>query len=660
MKLFDNIEIGSITAKNRLIMPAINLKYCPGGEASDRLINFYERRAKGGVGTIVVGGCLIAEPNYSSMVSISDDQYISGLHRLTKRLHGYEVKVFAQLFHAGRYASSKATGCQAVAPSPIASRYTRETPRELTIAEIEIIVEQFANAAYRAQEAGFDGIELIGSAGYLISQFFSPITNKRNDKYGGSFANRIRFSLELVNQISKVVGSQFPLIFRVSGNEFMPGGNTNKEVADKCIELEKAGVDLFNVTGGWHESIIPQITMQVPRAAMAHLAMGIKNSVNVPVVACNRITDPFTAEKIVSNGQADMVGLGRVLIADPDWPNKAAQGRGHEIRYCVACNQGCLDNIFSGKEVECTVNAEAGYEEVRKIEPTSKPAKVLVVGSGPSGLECGRVLAQRGHQVEIWEEKNTLGGQLNLVSSIPGFEEWNNLKHSLISAIERSNVKVIINQKATLNAIVNHNPDVVVIASGAESIIPQIAGIEYTFQASEILEGNVSAGKNVIIIGAGAVGCKTALFLTEQNRVSSDILAFFIRYQGLHDPDLEELLPGSKRKITLIEKTAGIGGSIGQTTRWIILQDLKQAQVDYVTNATVTEIRKDGVEYKQGQNSYFINADTVIIASGLKSKDDLSKDLKKVIPHVFTIGDSKQPRNILEAIHEGYIMGSEI
>ncbi len=362
MKLFEPIEFGGMEIKNRIVLPAVGLNYTtPDGRVTDKLLRFYEERAKGGIGFAVVGVAKI-EPYFFGGIAAHSDEYIPDLKKIADVFHKYDVKCALQLWHPGRYEISFDPNRQPVAPSPIPPPiFTKRTPKELTKEEILQIEEEFADAAVRAKKAGFDAVELIGSAGYLISQFFSPATNKRTDEYGGSIENRARFAVEIIERIKEKCGN-YPVMIRIPGDEFVEGGNTVREMKQIARILEDAGVVAINVMAGWHESRKPLTTMLVPRGGFAYLAAEIKQAVNVPVIASHRINDPMVAEKILQEGKADMVAMLRALIADPELPRKAKEGRFDEIRYCVACNQGCMDMVMQGQPVTCLVNPMVGRE----------------------------------------------------------------------------------------------------------------------------------------------------------------------------------------------------------------------------------------------------------------------------------------------------------
>ncbi|MDO8142506.1 MAG: NADH:flavin oxidoreductase, partial [Candidatus Brocadiales bacterium] len=383
-KLFDEIHIGQMTSKNRIIMSAMDLGFTSDGAINNQIINFYIERAKGGVGLIVVGGCY-PEMNgkvWKSIIGLDKDELIPGLKRLTDAIRRYDVRVAAQLLHAGRSASSFFTKMQPVAPSAVAYRSIKEEPHALTIPEIKTVINNYAGAALRAKKAGFDAVELHGGMGYLINQFLSKATNKRNDEYGGNLENRTRFAKEMILAIKDTVGKDYPVIFRMSGDDLVEEGLKIDESVEIAKILEQSGADAFNISPGWHESKTPIMLMSIPRMAYAYLSAKVKSQVTIPVIASVRINDLKLAEEILDNEQADLVSIGRPLIVDPELPNKYKNGQFNDIRTCIACNQGCFDSLLNFKAVSCTYNAMVGHEGEYKITKTVKPIKVVVVGGG--------------------------------------------------------------------------------------------------------------------------------------------------------------------------------------------------------------------------------------------------------------------------------------
>ena len=390
--LFSPITIRSMSLRNRIVMTAMHLGYTPASEVTDRLIAFYRARASGGAGLIIVGGCVIDEfGGMLGMIGIRDDCFIPGLEKLTAAVKGEGAGIAAQLYQAGRYTHSVMIGGRKpFSSSAVRSRLTGETPRALELEEIPGVQDAFASAALRAKKAGFDAVEVLGSAGYLISQFLSPITNLREDRYGGPLENRMRFGLEVVEKVRRAVGPDYPILMRLAGNDFMPGSHTNREARIFAAEAEKAGIDLFNVTGGWHETRVPQLSTFVPRSAYVYLAQGVKSAVSVPVIASNRINDPQLAEDILREGQADLVTMARGLIADPELPNKAREGRTEEICRCIACNQGCFDSIFNLRSVTCLVNPHGRPGGRSRDHPPGSQKEGSGRGRGP-GRHEGRL-----------------------------------------------------------------------------------------------------------------------------------------------------------------------------------------------------------------------------------------------------------------------------
>ena len=664
MKLLEPIKIGSMELRNRIVMPAMHLGFCQDGYIGDRIVNFYRERAEGGAGLIVVGGCYISpHPAYWGMVEIGDDRFIPGHRRLAGAIREAGACAAAQLFHAGRYESSVFSRRQPIAPSPIPSAMTRETPREMTLEDIAEVIAQFAAAASRAKEAGYNAVEVIASAGYLISEFLSPITNRRSDEYGGSFENRCRFGEEVIKAVRQAVGPGYPVMVRLTGNEFMPGGNTNREIRQFARRLQEAGADAFNVTGGWHESRVPQITMNVPLGAYIYLAQGIKQAVEVPVAACNRINDPWLAEELLVQGRADLVGMARGLMADPELPNKVRDGRFREIRKCIGCNQGCLDNIFRGKSCTCLVNSRVGREAETVLKPAGFPKQVLVIGGGAAGMEAARVAASRGHQVTLWERKDRLGGQLLLAGAVPGRADLLNLVEYLKESLPVLGVRVELNKEAGPEEVRSFAPDAVVVATGARPQNPNIPGIElgHVVDAWKVLSGRVELGRRVVIIGGGAVGCEIGLYLAQMGTIDSETVRFLLVNEAETTDTIKELATRGVKDITILEMDKTVGRGIGVSTRWVILQELARMGVKIRTGTAAQAIEKEGVIVTRpdGQTEK-IPADSVVVAIGAEAENQLYQALKSEFLTVYPVGDANKPRTALEAIREGFDVGSAI
>ena len=650
--------------RNRIVMTAMHLGYTPQGEVTDQLVNFYTERARGGVGFIIVGGCPIDEfGGMVGMISINDDRFIPGLKRLTGTVQEHGAKIAAQLYQAGRYThSAMIGGRQPISASAVRSRLTGETPRALELEEIAEVQDKFAQAAVRAREAGFDAVEILGSAGYLISQFLSPITNLREDAYGGSFENRMRFGLETIVKVRKALGPDYPILLRIAGNDFMKGSNTNREAKLFAAEAEKAGIDLFNVTGGWHETRVPQLTMGVPRKAYVYLARGIRSAVSKPVISSNRINDPKEGEEILRSGGADLVTMARGLLADPELPNKARNGKSRLIYHCIACNQGCFDSIFQGRPATCTVNPRAGREGELLINPAPKSKKILVVGGGPAGMTVARTAKERGHHVTLMEKSGKLGGQILLNHFIPGRGELETAAIDLIHNLHDKRVETIM-EKAVTRAVVGQlAPDVVVLAAGAYPTKPEIKGIDgdNVIQAWQLLEENVETGRNVVILGGNAVGLETALFLASQGTLSPDVLHFLMVNRAETFETLTELLDRGNKQVTVVEMAPKAGVDVGLTTKWTLMGELERLGVRLLTKTRAVRITSEGLEVEDETGPRLIAADTIVLAAGSKPENGLVEEIEDLVSEIHVIGDAKNPRNVLTAIREGFELGLKL
>ncbi|MBN1627576.1 MAG: FAD-dependent oxidoreductase, partial [Deltaproteobacteria bacterium] len=597
------------------------------------------------------------------MIFMDHDRYIPGLKRLTDSVKSGGARIAAQLYQAGRYIHSSARGGQkAVSASAVRSRFTGETPRALETDEIPLIQDRFAEAAVRAKESGFDAIEILGSAGYLISQFLSPVTNQRDDRYGGTFENRMRFGLETAEKVRNTVGKDYTVIMRLAGNDFMEGGNTNREARIFASELEKKGIDIFDITGGWHETRVPQLTMSVPHANYVYLAQGIKSVVSAPVISSNRINDPREAEQIIRNGSADLVTMARALIADPEMPNKAMNGKSNTIYHCIACNQGCFDMIFTDNSATCTVNPRAGIEKETEIVNALNKKKVLVIGGGPAGMKAACTAAERGHKVILAEKNDHLGGQLLLNIEIPGRREMITAAEDLIRNLNELKVEILLEKSVDSDFVKDLSPDAVIIATGASPLTPDIEGIadKRVIQAWDILSGKGRPGRRIAVIGGNAVGLETALYLANIGTISPETLHFLAVNRAETWDTLEGLTDKGLKEVTVVEMLTKPGTGIGPSTRWTILDELKRLKTRLITSARAVAVRTEGLEIEKEGKREIIPADTIVLATGAKPENSLEKELKAIVGEVYVIGDAASPRKAIDAIREGFLAGLKV
>ena len=664
-KLFEPIQIGPVGLPNRVVMTAMHLNYSPNGEVNDQFINFYEARAAGGAGLIIVGGAEINDQaaGIDLMLSIKDDRNIPGLRSFTDRIHEYETKVAIQLYMAGAYSFCSLKGLPILAPSEFTSYFTRQKTTPMTLDDIERVQHDFVEATRRAKEAGFDAVEVIASAGYLICQFLSPKTNKREDQYGGSLENRMRFGLETISRVREAAGPDMAVIVRVAGNDFVPGSHTNKESRVFAAAAQNAGADCINVTGGWHESRVPQITMDLPHAGYVYLAGGIKENVSVPVVGCNRINDPYVAEEVLKEGVADLVGVARGLIADPDFVNKAKSGKSDEIRRCVACNQKCFDHVFALQPVGCLVNPRAGKESKTVIKPTENRKKIVVAGAGPAGCEFALRAAERGHKVILCDQESEIGGQVYWAANATKKTDFHYILDYYKAVLPRRGVETRLQTEVTSGMIATEKPDMVVVATGAAPFKPPIEAVEapYVYQSWDVLKGNAQTGKNVVIVGGGSVGLETAIFLAEKGTISPQQLYFLTVHQAETQETLRELALKGIKNVTVIEMTRRMGQDVGPSTRWVIMKELELRGVKLVTQAKMKEIHEKQVIYT-GQDGVDVSivADSVVLAMGSRPENSLAKALELSGVEVHVIGDAKRCGRIGNAIDDGFALGTTV
>lgn len=631
--LFSPIKIGAMEVPNRFVVPPMGTNLAnPDGTVSQEFIDYWEARAKGGFGLLIVevtaidplGKAIPYQPG------IWDDSFIPGFKKLTDAVHKYGAKIAVQLHHAGRQTTSPIIGAQPVAPSPVPCVVSREMPRELTTNEVYDLIKKFGDAALRARNAGFDAVEIHGAHGYLIAQFMSPYSNKRVDEFGGNFQNRMRFPVEIIKDIRRKVGGSFPIIFRMSGDEMVTGGRTIDESRAVSRVVECAGTDALHVSIGVYGSmqyIIPPADVQP--GFLLSASEEIKKAVSVPVIVVGRINDPELAKDAILSGKADLLSWGRQSLADPEVPNKVASGRIDEISPCIACNQGCVGYIFNPNKIKCSclVNPFCGREGELKIEPAHKKKKVIVVGGGPGGLEAAWISAARGHSVMLYEKENVLGGQYRVGSIAPAKQDITKAINFYTNMGRKHGVDFRLGVEANAERIMAENPDVVIVATGAKPCIPNISGVEKSnvVTSTEILLGQKVPGNKVLIIGGGLVGSETADYLAE------------------HEHD-----------VTIVEMLTEIGRDVQDAVRHFLFKRLDEEKVTIYTNTSVKEILPNGVTAERdGKEITLTGFDTIIIAMGAESVNYLEQELERKVPELYTIGDAIEARKAIDAIEEG-------
>ena len=634
--LFSPKKIGSCQIPNRLVVPAMVTNFCTeDGLITDRFIEYIEEKAKGGWGLIITEDYAVNEnaKGYRFIPGLYNDGQIEGNKKLTETVHQYGSKIFCQMYHPGRQSTHFVNGgVQPIAPSATMDPLLQEMPREITVEEIHQIVKDFGECARRAKEAGFDGIEIHAAHGYLISEFLSPYTNKRVDEYGGCFDNRARFLDEVYTAVREAVGGDFPVIVRISVNEYLLGGRTEAESFVLARHCEELGFDGVHISNGMYASpalrqiIAPMFT---EHAFNMQGAQQVKELLTVPVILTNRINDPRMADTLIKMGKADFIGMGRGSLADPYLPVKAQNGQFGEIRYCIGCLQGCEQKLFEGTSITCLVNPRIGREYENDLHPTQSPKKVMVIGGGPGGLMAAETAAKIGHHVALYEKNSDLGGQFKSAAYPIGKGELATVVSSLRQSLQDLQVPIHLNTEVTDKLLEAEKPDAVILATGATPLVPKIPGIDSAnvFTAEEVLLGKIQVKPGpVVVCGGGEVGGEVAQFIAESH------------------PD-----------VTILEMQDDILNDMMVFTRRCLVQYLQDAHVKVRTRAKVENIGEEGVTYSdESGEKVTIPATTVISAFGYRAYNPLEDTAKNVCDHVTVIGGAVKAGNALTAMAEGY------
>lgn len=617
-----------------MMAPMATMYAAFGGQVTPRLLSYYAARARGGVGLVTVEAAAVSPEGkgWDNNLCIYEDKFLPGLAQLAEAIKQGGAKAAIEIFHAGRRAHSKVIGQQPVAPSPIPCT-NGEVPKELNLAEIDRLIDDFASAALRAKQAGFDIVNLHVASGYIVQQFLSPLSNKRTDTYGGDTNGRARLVMEIIAKIRQFVGNDYPLFCRLTANEYTSSGLDLTESQKIARILEEAGANLIDVAAGGPEArhkMIPPMTE--PRGCLVHLAEGIKQVVNIPVAVVGRINNPRLAEEILDRDQADLIVMGRALIADPELPNKALLGKEDEIRPCIACCQGCIGRTARGLGMSCLFNPLVGREGMIELRPAAQKKNIVVVGGGVAGMEAALTAAQRGHKVVLMEKSNTLGGQALLAAKPPGKEEINNLVKYLVTQLEKQGVSVELCKEGGRTELERLNPDEIIIATGALPLLPNIPGLtpDRVVFAWDVLRGSVAAGEKSLIIGGGQVGCETAEYLLQQGK-----------------------------QVTILEMAGKIAQDTDMLNRQVLIQRLIQLGVDVIISTRVIGIDNNTVYVDQlGVDLIFSGFDSIIIAVGAKSYNQIGNELGNSRLHL--IGDCSKPARMMDAIHAGFHIGSTV
>ncbi len=651
--LLTPLDLGFTTLANRVLMGSMHTGLEEEKNGFDKLAAFYEARAKGGVGMIVTGGI---SPNLRGRLAplgseLSKFWHVNKHKKITSAVHKYDTKICVQLLHAGRYAYHPFS----VSSSKVKSAINPFTPAEMSVRQIKGTIKDFAYSTKLAQKAGYDGVEIMGSEGYLLNQFSCVRVNKRTDEWGGSIENRMRFAVETVKAVREKVGKEFIIIFRLSMLDLVEGGNSWEDVVTMAKAIEAAGATLINTGIGWHEARVPTISTSVPRAAFTWITERMKKEVSIPLITTNRINTPEVAESVLANGHADMVSMARPFLADPDFVQKAAADQSDQINTCIGCNQACLDHVFKQKRASCLVNPVACYETELTFEKTAKSKQIAVVGAGPAGLAFSVYAAQRGHSVTLFDKASEIGGQFNFAKQVPGKEEFYETLRYFNVQLNKHDISVNLSTEVNTEKLISDGFDEVVLATGIVPRTLDIKGFEHPKVKSylNVLRDKEEVGHKVAIIGAGGIGFDIACYLAEEKSLTTDAEAWMKNwgvdksYQGAGalytksneaNSELDESHKNEREIYLLQRKTTKVGAGLGKTTGWIHRATLNKHNVKMIPGVTYKEVNDDGLLITINGEDKLLEVDHVIICAGQQPQRALYQGLIDAQASVHLIG----------------------
>lgn len=634
--IFRPLDLGFTTLSNRIIMGSMHtgLEEAPNGH--ERMAAYFAERARGGVALIVTGGIGPNDEGATHAVTcrLDSDEAVEHHKQVTDAVHEYDTKICMQILHTGRYAYNK----NLVAPSPIQAPINPFTPKELSSEEIQGQIDDFVYTAMQAKRAGYDGVEIMGSEGYFLNQFIAQRTNQRKDEWGGEYANRIRFPVEVVKQVRAAVGEHFIIIYRLSMLDLVEGGSTYDEIVELGLRIEKAGATIINTGIGWHEARIPTIATKVPRAAFTWVTAKFRKALNIPVITSNRINTPEVAEEVLARGDADLVSMARPFLADADFVQKAKNNQASHINTCIGCNQACLDHAFEGKMTSCLVNPRACHETLLVIQPATDIKRIAVVGGGPAGLAAATTAASRGHKVTLFDADSELGGQFNIAKQIPGKEEFYETIRYYKVQLALHGVDVQLNTRVDAQTLNNMGFDEVIIATGITPRVPDIEGVEHAKVLSyiDVIKHKKPVGKRVAVVGAGGIGFDTSEFLSHGKVSSSTNIPAFMKEWGI---DMEFTARGgvegmqaqpepSPREIFLLQrKTTKVGSGLGKTTGWAHRAGLMMKGVKMIAGVEYEKIDDAGLHIRINGEPHLLEVDNVVICAGQTPLNTLAEGL---------------------------------